>query len=131
MLAEPQPSARQKLTLQKIEEHRGNMSGFAVFVHGANFSSKKELGASGKRINVGGSQHGDAAWRDEPANVAQKSDWTLHMLDNFNGGDKAEGSRTNFRGKISLVEIQGNMGDICLETIRIAIDGDDVTSERS
>jgi len=39
------------------------------------------------------------------ANVAQKADGTLHMLDDFNGRDQAKRCGANLRGKICLVEI--------------------------
>src|SRR2546427_7040224 len=53
------------------------------------------------------------------------------MLDDFNGGYKAKRCGTNLRGKVGLVEIQGNMRHLGLETVRIAVNGDYVAPKRS
>src|SRR5882762_6774695 len=117
MLAEPQPGTRQKLALQKIEKHSRDMRGLAVLVHGANFSLEKEFGACGEGVNIRSGQHCHAASRDKMANVAQKADGTLHMLDNFNGRDKAKRCGANLRGKICLVEIQRNVRHLGFEAL--------------
>jgi len=131
MLAEPQPGTWQKLPLEKVQEHRRDMRGFAVLVHGANFSLEKELGPGGEGVNIRSGQHCDTAGRDKTADVTQKTNWTLHMFDDFNRRDKAKRCGAKLRGKIILVEIQRNMRHLGLETLCIAIDGDDVTAEQT
>ncbi len=90
MLTEAQTSPRQKLTPKKIKKYRRDMRWLSVLVHGANLSSEKEFGTRGKRINVWSGQNPDSAGREKAANVAQETDGTLHMLDDFNGSDKVK-----------------------------------------
>src|SRR5882724_7022009 len=106
------------------------MRGLTAFVHGANLSFEKELAARGKGVNIGSGQHGHPARQEKLADIAKEANGTLHMLDDFNGGDEGKRGRANSRGKVSLVEIQGKMRNLGFEILRIAIYGDNLTSER-
>src|SRR5713101_3355979 len=105
------------------------MRWLTILVHSPDFALEKEFEARRERINVRSSQYRNPAVGEKMANVAQKIDGTLHMLDDFNRGDKAKRGWPQLRCKILLVEIQRKMRKLGIEASGIAIDGEDIASE--
>ena len=130
VLAKPEAGEREKLPLQEIKKDGGDVRGFPMLIHGADFAGEKEFEARGQRIHIGRRQNRHAAGREQAGNIAEKPDGAFHVLDNLDGGDQSELLRAQERREIGLVKIDGDMGKPGRETIFREIRSENVATHR-
>lgn len=129
MLSKAQASPGQELALQQVKKYRRDVCRLAVLVHRADLSPKKELAPRGERVYIWRREHRNAIRSKKSSNVAQEADGALDVLNHFHGSNESKRAQAKLGGKIRLVQVQTEMGNATLETLRITVDGKNLATD--